>query len=181
VTDEAPWPARIWSCCAVYRNRIWLIGGFRAQPTWNNFNDLWYSADGAHWKQLVTEDIWSPRHEVSAYVFQDKLWVIGGNAWPLMNDVWNIHIPGLVFTSQPVVEEFVTAQYSYRAHADFNRSMGKVRYRILEGPPWLKVDSETGLVRGTPSAAGESRVTLEAFDDAGERARQSYTLHVIPM
>ncbi|HVF09722.1 MAG TPA: cadherin-like beta sandwich domain-containing protein, partial [Abditibacteriaceae bacterium] len=52
VTGEAPWPARIWSCCIVSRGRLWLLGGFRSQPTWNNFNDVWYSADGAHWQEL---------------------------------------------------------------------------------------------------------------------------------
>jgi hypothetical protein len=179
VTDCAPWPARIWSCCAVYRNRIWLLGGFRAQPTWNNFNDIWYSADGADWKQLVSENLWEPRHELSAYVHQDALWVVAGNAWPLKSDVWRLRVPGLAFTSQPVLEEFVHAQYSYGAQADFNRSAGAVRYRLIEAPGWLKIEPDTGLVRGTPPAPGDFKVTVEAFDDAGETARQSYALHAI--
>jgi len=174
VTDQAPWPARIWSGCAVYRGRIWLIGGFRAQPTWNNFNDLWYSSDGKDWRHLATEDLWEPRHEVSAYVHNDKLWVVGGNAWPLKNDAWSLHIPGLVFVSQPVIEEFVHAQYLYQAQADFNASGGRVRYRLVEGPSWLKVDSETGLIRGTPPTVGDFPVAVEA----GETARQAYRLHV---
>jgi hypothetical protein len=179
VTDEAPWPVRIWNTVITYRNRLWVLGGFRAEPTWNNFDDVWYSADGAEWHRLTTGTIWSPRHEISVYAFDDKLWVIGGNAWPLMNDAWYLEIKGLTFLTQPPVEELAGAEYTYRARADFNAGGGKVRYRLVEAPAWLSIHPETGLVRGTPETAEEARVTIEASDDAGERVRQTYTLHVI--
>ena len=181
VTDCAPWPARIWSNALVYRNRLWVLGGFRSEPSWNNFDDVWYSADGEHWNQLATENIWSPRHEVSAYVIDDRVWVIGGNAWPLMNDSWQLEIRGLTFLSQPVLEEFATAEYSYRARADFNESRGKVRYRLESSPEWLSIDPDSGLVRGTPQEVGEYPIEIEAFDDAGETAKQCYVLHVLPV
>jgi hypothetical protein len=180
VLDRAPWPPRIWSTSAVYRDRIWILGGFRSEPTWNNFNDIWYSGDGAHWEPLISEDIWSARHELSAYVFQDKLWVVAGNSWPLMNDAWYLDIPGLTFVSQPVVEEFAEAEYTYRARADFNKSGKPVCYRLVQGPAWLSIDPATGVLRGTPATPGDSAVDIEAFDTAKETARQSYTLHVIP-
>ena len=110
-----------------------------------------------------------------------KLWVVGGNAWPLQNDVWSLEIAGLTFVTQPVVEEFATAQYTYRARADFNRSGGPVRYRLVEGADWLSVDAETGTVTGIAPEGGETRVTLEALDDTGETAQQHYALHVIPV
>lgn len=179
VTDQAPWEGRRWSSCVSYRNRIWLLGGFRAQPTWQNFNDVWYSADGVSWKQLVTEDIWSPRHEISTYVYQDRIWVVGGNAWPLTNDVWQLYIPGLSFVSQPVLEEYIGARYEYRAHAEFNASLKPVRYKLLEAPDWLTIDADTGTISGTPPATGNFRVAVQACDDAGETAVQEYTLHVI--
>lgn len=181
VTEEAPWPPRIWSASVVYRNRLWVLGGFRAEPTWNNFGDVWYSADGANWSDLVGETIWSPRHEISAYVHAEKLWVVAGNSWPLKNDVWCLDIPGLVFLSQPVVEEFVTARYTYKARADFNHSGEAVRYRLLNSPAWLAVDTETGLIEGTPDTLGDYTVTVEAYDTAGETARQAFTLHVLPV
>ena len=181
VTPQAPWTPRIWAASAVYKNRLWVLGGFRAEPAWENFNDVWYSADGANWNQLITETVWSPRHEVSAYVFDDKLWVVAGNAWPLQQDVWCLDVPGLVFLTQPVIEEFVTAGYCYRARADFNQSGGKVRYRLLENPAWLDIEPETGLIKGAPNALGDFPITIEAYDDAGETARQTYTLHVVPV
>lgn len=181
LTDQAPWPARIWSTCIIYRNRIFLLGGFRAQPKWENLGDVWYSADGRTWKQLLTETIWSTRHELSAYVFQDKLWVIAGNTWPLLNDVWSLEIPGLIFLTQPVIEEYAGALYRYRAEADFHLSAGPLRYRLIEAPPWLTVDESTGVVSGIPAATGDFNITLEAADGAGESARQSWALHVQAM
>lgn len=180
ITDQAPWPPRIWSSSAVYKNRLWLLTGFQAEPTWNNFDDVWYSSDGGDWNELVTETKWSPRHEVSVYVFDDKLWAVGGNAWPLQNDVWYLEIPGLCFLTQPIIEEFVNAQYTYRAKADFNENAAKVRYRLIESPDWLNIDSESGQIRGTPRDVEDVTVTVEAFDEAGETARQTYLLHILP-
>lgn len=181
VTDHAPWPARKWTSCLVYRNRIWLLGGFRGQPTWQNFNDVWYSSDGKGWRQLVTEDIWSPRHEISAYVHDDSIWVVAGNAWPLVNDVWKLHIAGLTFTSQPVLEEYVGARYEYRASADFNESAKPIMFRLAKGPEWLSVDAASGVVSGVPGTPGDYAVSVEAYDEAGESARQDYNLHVVPL
>jgi hypothetical protein len=178
-TDQALFPPRIWNSSAVYKNRLWFLGGFRAEPNWNNFNDVWYSADGAEWSPLVTEDVWSSRHEFSLYVFDDKLWMVGGNAWPLQNDVWYLEIKGFTFLTQPVIEEVAGNEYTYRAKADFNGSGGKLSYRLVDAPRWLSVDPTTGLVRGTPVEPGDFRVIVEASDTAGETARQAYTLHIL--
>ena len=180
-TADGPWPPRMWNTAVVYRDRVWLIGGFRGEPTWNNFNDVWYSSDGVEWKQMPSPRIWSPRHELSAYVFKDKIWVVGGNAWPLMNDVWSLEIPGFVFLSQPPIEEFVGCPYAYRAVADFNSGGRPVRYRLAAGPKWLSVEAETGWVRGVPPETGDFPVVIEASDGAGEVIRQSFTIHVIPL
>jgi hypothetical protein len=117
---------------------------------------------------------------MSVYAFDGKLWVVGGMVWPLMNDVWSLDIPGLTFLTQPVIEDFVGTRYVYRARADFNRSRDKVRYRLVDSPAWLRVDAETGLVEGTAPTPGDAQVTIEAGDAAGETARQSYTLHILP-
>ena len=91
VTDEAPWGPRLWFSSVVYRDRMWVIGGWSQAQ--DNFGDVWYSRDGTNWTQLQSDIIWKSRHEHSAYVFKDKLWIAGGHARPLDSDVWSLHVP----------------------------------------------------------------------------------------
>jgi len=181
VTDQAPWPGRIWSNCVVYRDRIFLLGGFRSQPNWENLGDAWYSADGRTWHELKTETSWEARHEHSSYVFNDRLWVVSGNKWPLLNDVWSLEIPGLTFLTQPVLQEFIGAQYQYRARADFNSGARPVSYRLRSGPQWLTLDSQSGVLSGICRQAGQYPVVLEATDENGETARQEFTIEIIAL
>jgi hypothetical protein len=92
VTDAAPWPARLWFSTAVYRNRLWVIGGWSNNPH-KNWGDVWHSADGKTWKQLQTEVTWKERHEHSVLVFQDQLFLFGGHAQPLSSEVWSLQLP----------------------------------------------------------------------------------------
>lgn len=90
-TENAPWAPRLWFSAAVYRGRMWVIGGWSKEK--DNFGDVWHSADGRSWQRLETKTIWKARHEHSVLVLQDKLWVIGGHARPLSSEVWSLHLP----------------------------------------------------------------------------------------
>jgi hypothetical protein len=92
VTPAAPWHERLWFSSVVYRNRIWIMGGWSNNP-YKNWSDVWYSEDGRNWNQLITENGWKGRHEHSAFVFQNKIWIAGGMIPPLVNDVWSLYIP----------------------------------------------------------------------------------------
>lgn len=90
-TDRAPWGPRLWFSAAVYRGRIWVLGGWsKAQ---DNFGDVWHSEDGINWQRLETPNTWKARHEHSVFVFKDRLWIAGGHARPLSNEVWSLHLP----------------------------------------------------------------------------------------
>lgn len=93
VAEHAPWEERLWFSSVVYRDRMWVIGGWNKTPTSKNLGDVWYSKDGRTWKQLQSEVIWKARHEHSTYVFQDKIIVAGGHAMPLSAEVWSLDIP----------------------------------------------------------------------------------------
>jgi hypothetical protein len=92
VTQAAPWPPRLWFSAAVYRSRMWVLGGWSKIPD-TNWGDVWYSRDGREWTQLKSRVIWKERHEHSVWVFRDKLWVGGGHAKPLSNEVWSLFLP----------------------------------------------------------------------------------------
>jgi hypothetical protein len=91
VADNAPWGARLWFRTAVYRDHMWVLGGWsKAQ---DNFGDVWCSRDGQSWVELKSNVIWKSRHEHAVYVFNDKLWVAGGHARPLSSEVWSLDMP----------------------------------------------------------------------------------------
>ena len=90
-TEAPPWAPRLWFSAAVYRDRMWVLGGWSKEK--DNFGDVWHSIDGKHWQRLETKTCWKARHEHSAFVFQDKLWVAGGHARPLSNEVWSLTLP----------------------------------------------------------------------------------------
>lgn len=91
VTDNPPWDGRIWFSLLVYRDHLWLLGGWSKEH--GNFNDVWFTDDGYTWKRLESPTIWNPRHEQSGFVFHDKLWIMGGHAYPLNNEVWTLSLP----------------------------------------------------------------------------------------
>jgi hypothetical protein len=91
-TNAAPWHPRLWFSAAVYRDHIWVLGGWSNNPA-KNWGDVWYSANGREWSELKTPASWKERHEHSVFVFDDKLWIAGGHAQPLSNEVWNLALP----------------------------------------------------------------------------------------
>lgn len=92
VSDAAPWHERLWFSSLVYRDRMWVLGGWSNNP-YKNWSDVWYSKDGKEWKEFHSEVSWKGRHEHSAFVFRDKLWIAGGMVPPLVNDVWSLKLP----------------------------------------------------------------------------------------
>jgi len=93
VTDSAAWAPRIWFSALVYRNRIWVLGGWSES---GNIGDVWYSKDGKNWTEFKSDIQWTKRHEHSAFVFKDKIWIAGGAAEPdykLDSEVWSLSLP----------------------------------------------------------------------------------------
>ncbi|RZM28546.1 MAG: hypothetical protein EOO88_08515 [Pedobacter sp.] len=91
-----------------FKNKVWLLGGHVPGAGFSFSyvtNSVWSSADGITWTatpRVVTpvgDNIWEGRERIGATVFQDKLWVIGGNRYPSfgnvnsngvpLNDVWS--------------------------------------------------------------------------------------------
>lgn len=99
-TDKAPWNPRLWFSSAVYRDRIWVMGGWSNNPS-KNWGDIWHSKDGKNWEQFQSKTCWKERHEHSAFVFQDKLWIAGGHAQPLSNETWSLFLPKDYFANKP--------------------------------------------------------------------------------
>jgi hypothetical protein len=174
---SAPWEKRVWHSATVYKNRIWLLGGYQSEPESKNLGDVWYSCNGKDWKKLETEHSWSPRHAMSVYVYKDRMWIAGGNPWPLENDVWSLNIPALIFITTPEVRGQVGVPYSYYFDADFNGSCGPISYELVSGPSWLNLDTNDQTLTGIPSSPGDYFIKLRAFDGA-ETVDQEFVISV---
>lgn len=79
---RSDWEGRHTAGYAVYRNRLWIIGGDVNQG--NYHFDVWNSTDGRTWQHVNRGRPvpWGPRALHYTVVFRDKIWVLGGQTIP---------------------------------------------------------------------------------------------------
>lgn len=78
----ADWEGRHTAGYAVFRDRMWIIGGDVNQGHYQN--DVWNSDNGRDWL-LVNRDKpvpWGPRALHYTVVHNDRIWVVGGQTMP---------------------------------------------------------------------------------------------------
>ncbi|MDA0834858.1 MAG: hypothetical protein O2955_03540 [Planctomycetota bacterium] len=105
VTREAAFAPRDGAGALVFKDRMWLIGGWNPRdkehfPLICN-NEVWSSTDGENWRlekpntfldsSFDPRSDWEGRHTAGYVVFKDKMWLVGGdvNQKHYHNDVWN--------------------------------------------------------------------------------------------
>ncbi len=84
-TRKVPWTPRVYHDVAVFDDKLWLMEGQHVPG--GNSNDVWFSADGAHWEELPATP-WAKRHAASVFVNQNALWMVAGNH--MGRDVWKL-------------------------------------------------------------------------------------------
>lgn len=77
---SADWEGRHTAGYAVYRDRMWIIGGDCNQLRYQN--DVWTSVDGKTWTRVNKDVPWAERVLHYTVVHDDKIWVIGGQTMP---------------------------------------------------------------------------------------------------
>lgn len=105
VTLAAPFAARDGAGALVYKDRMWLIGGWSKRdktrfPRICN-NEVWSSSDGVSWALVKPNTFldgtfdsaadWEGRHTAGYVVHDGKMWIIGGdcNQGHYQPDAWN--------------------------------------------------------------------------------------------
>lgn len=90
-TSNAAWSRRgIIMGNVAFQGRMWVIGGGQYDVRTFN-NDVWSSADGVEWTQVLANAPWTPRQFHNITVFDNKIWVLAGgdnDAQGGLNDVW---------------------------------------------------------------------------------------------
>jgi len=76
------WEGRHTAGYAVFRDRMWIVGGDVIQGHYQN--DLWNSEDGRDWTRVNADRPvpWAPRALHVTIVHDDRLWVLGGQTLP---------------------------------------------------------------------------------------------------
>lgn len=75
VAEKSNLPTRVFYGATVFKDKIWLIGGFDGKKY---YNDVWNSTDGANWIRVSEKAAWSERNVSKIIVFKNKIWIIGG-------------------------------------------------------------------------------------------------------
>ena len=87
--SSADFNARCGHRTLVFDNKIWLLGGSQNHFGSNSFNDVWYSTDGTSWTQATSSATFPPRGYFSSFVYNDKMWIVGGiNNSSYSSDMW---------------------------------------------------------------------------------------------
>jgi outer membrane protein assembly factor BamB len=91
-TASAAWSEREGHTSVVFDNRMWVIGGgYHWYSDYCYLHDVWYSTDGVSWTRATSSAGWSGRCGHTSVVFDNKMWVLGGNdtiSGADRNDVW---------------------------------------------------------------------------------------------
>ncbi len=89
------WEGRHTAGYAVFRDKLWVIGGDPIQGHYQN--DVWSSVDGARWTRVTDAVPWGPRVLHYTVVHDGRLWVMGGQTLPqfapaeprFYRDIWS--------------------------------------------------------------------------------------------
>ncbi len=77
VTQHAAWQPRDSCGEAVFRDQLWLLGGW-----YDSFSepprDVWHSADGVHWDCATEKAPWRHGDLPTVMAFHDRLWLMAG-------------------------------------------------------------------------------------------------------
>jgi hypothetical protein len=71
MTDSADWQKREYHTSVVFKNKIWVLGGYVGGWTSKgNMNDVWYSSNGVDWTCATPSAPWHPRDLHTSVVFK---------------------------------------------------------------------------------------------------------------
>ena len=95
--SKADWEGRHTAGYVIFKNKMWLVGGDVNQKHYHF--DVWNSMDGKSWKPVNQDHPvpWGPRALHHTVVFQNRIWVMGGQTMPAFaspavdrfyNDIW---------------------------------------------------------------------------------------------
>lgn len=88
-----PFPKRVYHSTVVHQGKLWVIGGLGESENEPILNDVWSSADGVQWTQVIQHAPFPARYGHGCTVFNNGIVVLGGfndavGRQQAYNDVW---------------------------------------------------------------------------------------------
>lgn len=145
--DENHWPARAYFQAVSKGKYMYILGGQNFNivdnpgceflnlppgvpcpldqiPDSEFFNDVWRSKDGRHWKQLTPNAPWPARAGLSAVVYKNEIYVLGGS----QNDDCSILPPGSCPPGEPPPRIYYNDVWKSKNGRDW--------VQLTENAPW---------------------------------------------
>jgi hypothetical protein len=74
----------------VFKDRLWLLGGWNPSDVPITNSQVWSSSDGINWS-FICDAPWEGRHDAGYAVHDGRMWIVGGdkNKGHYQNDVWS--------------------------------------------------------------------------------------------
>ena len=94
VTERGPFAGRDGAGALVYKDRMWLLGGWNPRDKLNFpqvcNSEVWCSRDGREWREVCPEAPWEGRHTAGYVVHDGRMWIVGGDCHQghYQPDVW---------------------------------------------------------------------------------------------
>lgn len=79
------WEARDGMAAVVYKGKLWIYGGYDGVA---EFNDVWWTDNLVHWHRAIEHAPWEARSEHGYCVWDERMWLFGGDGNDLFTDVW---------------------------------------------------------------------------------------------
>lgn len=118
----AMWTPREGHSAVVFQNKIWVLGGMNIiNGIGIIYDEVWTTTDGTNWTQMPNAP-WYPRMDHRAVVFDNKIWIMGGEVYPFHNDVW--------WTADGMTWTEATAHAPWKVRSDFDAY-------VMNGKMWV--------------------------------------------
>lgn len=121
ITNQVPFPARFSHNLVVFDDKLWVLGGLTGLTgNVEVLGDVWSSEDGINWIEVKNKAEFGPRRDHTSVVFDEKMWVIGGNdGTDYLNDVW-YSVDGITWT-EAIEDAPFTGKAGHASHIFNNK------------------------------------------------------------
>ena len=148
------WSTRTKHQSFVYDDKIWVLGG-EINDNLDDVNDIWASADGGiNWTPIsVAGTHWSGRSGHQSFVYNNKMWILGGlesglneaEGWSYIytNDIWPSHDSGTNWNQVSPSEPYWSGRNDYQSFIYNNKMWILGGYADYTDDIWNSRDSGT--------------------------------------